>query len=155
VQRFAEFCLDVTPRFTPDGRLLLDGGTSGRILTLNGGSAVTAQTFAQERYGVVGRAIVKNRARGTSVTVENTEPLSAGGCVRVVKRARQTGFDALRYKAPTEIRPERAGCRPPAADAAQCFAAFPGDTEILEETPQGCRALFVMRDARFGERPGE
>ena len=148
VQRFAEFCCGTKPRFTLDGRLLLDGAKSGETLRIDARSAVTAQTFAQERYGVVGSVIVKNRALGTRVRVENTAFTAIGGvCGRVVNVPRKTGFDAMRHTAAYQIAQSGADfvrCR---LTLPQCFAAFPGDTVELEDSPLGVHGTFFVAAA--------
>lgn len=149
VQRFAEFCLGTQPRFTPQGRLLLDGAHSGRSLTIDDKIPVTAQSFVQERYGVVRRAIVINRALGARTVVENADFAALGGMrERVVNVPRKTGFDAMRHSGVYQI--TRSGrdfvrCR---LTLPQCFAAFPGDTVLLDNSPLGVRGEFFADASR-------
>ena len=149
VQRFAEFCCGTKPRFTPEGRLLLDGAKSGRTLTVDRKSAVTGQTFAQERYGVISSVIVKNRSLGTRVRVENAEFAAMGGAgERVVNVPRKTGFDAMRHTAAYQIAKSGADfvrCR---LTLPQLFAAFPGDSVELSDSPLGVRGTFYVAAAR-------
>ena len=150
VQRYAEFCLGVRPRFTPGGKLILDGGESGRTLTVDGSTAVTEQMFAQERYGVISEALVKSRARyGGSVKVENESFSAIGGqSRRVISVPRKTGFDAMRHTGAYQI--EKSGadfvrCR---LTVPQCFAAFPGDRVLLEKTPLGVTGEYFVSASR-------
>ena len=150
LQRFAEFCLGVSPRFAPDGKLILDGADSGRVLTVDGSTAVTAQIFAQERYGVISEATVKSRARyGGSVTVKNESFAAIGGqSRRVVSVPRKTGFDAMRHTGAYQIGKSGADfirCR---MTLPQCFAAFPGDKVVLQKTPLGVTGEFFVSASR-------
>lgn len=149
LKRFAEFCLGVRPRFTPAGKLLLDGAESGRRFTVDGNTPVIAQTYGQDRYGVISEALVKNRALGSSVTVENPAFQALGGKrVRVVNVPRKTGFDAMRHTGAYQI--ARSG-----ADFIRCrltlpalFAAFPGDRAVLVATPLGVTGEFAVNASR-------
>ena len=149
VKRFAEFCLGVRPRFTAAGRLLLDGGTSGRRFTVDGNTPVTAQSYGQDRYGVISEALVKNRALGTSVTVENAAFRAIGGrCARVINVPRKTRFDAMRHTGAYQIAQS-------SVDFIRCrltlpalFAAFPGDTAVLADTPLGVTGEFTVSASR-------
>ena len=149
LKRFAEFCLGVRPRFTPAGRLLLDGADSGRRFVVDKTTPVTAQVYAQDRYGVVSEAIVKNRARGTQVTVENAEFKRMGGkCVRVVNVPRKTGFDAMRHTGAYRIAQSKADLIRCRLTVPECFAAFPGDTAVLNATPLGITGTFTVSASR-------
>lgn len=149
LSRFAEFCLGVTPRFTPGGTLVLDGARSGNSLTVTAATPVTAQVFAQDRYGVISEAIVKNRALGTSLTVQNEDFLAMGGKrVRVVNVPRRTGFDAMRHTGAYQIEKSKAGfirCR---LTLPALFAAFPGDRALLQSTPLGVTGEFYVSASR-------
>ena len=149
VRRFAEFCLGVTPRFSPAGTLILDGAESGRTLTVDAKTALSAQTFAQERCGVIGSAVVKNRVFRTQVTVTNQSlDEFGGGGRRVINVPRRTSFDAMRHTGAYQIR--RSGrdflrCR---LTLPQLFAAFPGDRVLLEETPIGVDGDWYVSASR-------
>ena len=158
LRRFAEFCLGVQPRFTPAGTLLLDGADSGRSFTVDGGTPVTAQTYGQDRYGVISEAIVKNRVRGTRVTVDNPAFQEIGGsCSRVINVPRMTGFDAMRHTGAYQIAQSEADfirCR---LTLPALFAAFPGDRAVLNATPLGITGEFTVRASRCfadGKRAG-
>ena len=116
---------------------------------MDGATAVTAQVYGQDRYGVVSEVLVKNRALGTEVTVENPAFRALGGrCVRVVNVPRRTGFDAMRHTGAYQIeksRREFIRCR---LTAAECFAAFPGDRAVLNATPLGITGTFRVSASR-------
>jgi len=150
VQRFCEFCLGLRPRFTPAGTLLLDGMSGGRQLVIDDSVPVTAQTFAQERYGVISEITVRSRARyGGSVTVKNESFAALGGqCARVLSVPRTVGFDAMRHTGAYRI--EKSGadflrCR---ITLPQLFAAFPGDRVTLAHSPLGITGEFFVSASR-------
>lgn len=149
VSRFAEFCLGLRPRFRPDGTLLFDGAESGRTLQIDGGTAVSAQRWRFDRYGVISNAIVKNRAYGTRAEVCNEEILALGGkCVRVINVPRSTGFDAMRHTGAYQIgksSEELETCR---ITLAAAFAAFPGDRVAMSASPLGVQGVFSVESAQ-------
>ena len=149
VSRFAEFCLGLQPRFDPEGRLLLDGGDSGTRLRLDGTGALTEERLVQDRYGVLSGVIVKNRAAGSSVTVENVPFKAIGGsCIKVLNVPRYTGFDAMRHTGEYQIEKSQAGLLRWRITLPQCFAAFPGDRVTAVQTPLGVRGEFTVESSR-------
>lgn len=149
LSRFTEFCLGATPRFTPGGTLVLDGGGSGRSLTVTAATPVTAQVFSQDRYGVFSEVIVKNRFLGTSLTVRNEDFLAMGGkCVRVINVPRRTGFDAMRHTGAYQIAKSRTDLTRCRLTLPALFAAFPGDRAVLESTPLGVTGEFYVSASR-------
>ena len=149
LSRFAEFCLGVRPRFTPAGRLLLDGADSGRYFTVTAATAVSAQTYAQERYSVVSEVVVLNRVLGTQARVEDPRAKAMGiKRVRVVNVPRKTAFDSMQHTAAYQTGQGWRNflrCRLTVAD---CFPAFPGDRAVLEWTPLGITGEFTVDATR-------
>lgn len=158
VQRFCEFCLGRTPRFDPAGRLLLDGGDSGKTWSLTGRTPVTAERYVQDRYGVLSAATVKNRVRGTSVTVDNPAFQALGGqCVRVVNVPRRLGFDAMRHTGAYQIRRSGGDFLRLRLTVPELFPAFPGDRAELTDDPLGVGGSFRVWSTRCfadGKRAG-
>ena len=150
VKNFAEFCLGLRPRFSAEGILLLDGDDSGRVFNVSGRTPVTAQSYAQERYGVISRVLVKNRTKGgTTVTVENEAFQAIGGnCVRIVSVPRKTAYDAMRHTGSYQIAKSREDSLRCRLTVPQCFAAFPGDRAVLLETPLGISGTFKVLASR-------
>lgn len=149
LSRFAEFCLGVTPRFTPGGTLVLDGAKSGNSFTVTAATPVTAQTFSQDRYGVLSEAIVKNRSLGTSLTVYAEDFLAMGGkCVRVINVPRKTGFDAMRHTGAYQLAKSKTDLIRCRLTLPALFAAFPGDRAVLEGTPLGVTGEFYVSASR-------
>ena len=150
VSRFAEFCLGLRPRFSAEGTLLLDGDDSGRIFTVSGRTPVTAMSYVQERYGVISRALVKNRTSGgATVTVDNEQFQAIGGnCVRIVSVPRKTAYDAMRHTGSYRIAKSGENFLRCRLTVPQCFAAFPGDRAVLLETPLGITGSFKVLSSR-------
>ncbi len=149
LSRFAEFCLGLRPRFRPDGTLVFDGAESGRTLHIDGNTAVSAQVFRFDRYGVITNAIVKNRAYGTRTEVCNDALLAIGGkCVRVINVPRYTGFDAMRHTGAYQIEKSSAEMETCRMTLAATFAAFPGDRVVMSASPLGVRGEFFVESAR-------
>lgn len=147
--RFAEFCLGLRPRFRPDGTLVLNGAESGTVLRLGADTALTAQRYVQERYGVLSGVLVKNRVLGTAVTVENQAFADMGGQRRIVVNVpRYTGFDAMRHTGQYRIKKSMAELERCRITLPQVFAAFPGDRVLLEETPLGVSGAFRVESTR-------
>lgn len=158
LSRFAEFCLGVRPRFSPEGVLVLDGGNGGRRLRLDGETAVSAQRFTQDRYGVLSAAVVKNRVLRSSVTVENEAFRAIGGqCVRVLNVPRHTGYDAMRHTGAYRIAKSREEFVRWRLELPGLFAAFPGDRVTAAQSPLGVTGEFLVWSSRCfadGEKSG-
>ena len=149
LRRYAEFCLGLRPRFSPEGRLILDGADSGRHVTLDGSTPATSQRLVQDRYGVISDVIVKNRVAGSSVTVENAPFKAMGGkCVRVLNVPRYTGFDAMRHTGQYQIEQSRAELLRWTVTLPECFAAFPGDRVTVTGSPLGLAGEFRVESSR-------
>ena len=149
LNRYAEFCLGLRPRFDRDGTLVLNGEDSGRRLHIGADTPMSRQRFVQDRYGVVSGVVVKNRVLSTRVTVENEEFQAMGGqCRRVVNVPRHTGFDTMRHTGQYQIRKSMAGLEYCRITLPQMFAAFPGDHVQMEDTPLGIGGLFRVESSR-------
>lgn len=149
LRRFAEFCLGLRPRFRPDGVLVVDGAESGKVLRVGGDTAVCAQRFGLDRYGVITDAIVKNRVYGTRTQVRNEEMLALGGkCVRVINVPRYTALDAMRHTGAYQIEKSSADMLRCRLTLAEPFAAFPGDRVLMETSPLGINGAFSVESSR-------
>jgi hypothetical protein len=149
ISRFAEFCAGMKPRFDREGRLILNGAKGTRELEISYKTPISAQTYTQDRYGVISQATVKNRVLGTSVTVENAPFLALGGrCLRLVNVPRKTTWDAMRYTGTYQIKKSAEEFRRCSLTVPELFAAFPGDVAVLEGTPLGITGRFLVWETR-------
>ena len=149
IDAFARFGAGLRPRFSPEGRLILDGERGGREVEINARTAVSAQSFTQDRYGVVSTAVVKNRVLGTQAVVENSAFLALGGqCRRFVNVPRKTAWDAMRHTGTYQIRRSAENFRTCTLTLPELFAAFPGDRAVLANTPLGVDGSFLVTLSR-------
>lgn len=149
IDSFAQFCAGVRPRFSREGRLVLDGEKGGRERVFSGSTGISAQSFTQDRYGVISSALVKNRVLGSEAVVTNPEFLSLGGCCRrVVSVPRKTAFDAMKHTGTYQIRRSGENFRSCSLTLPGLFAAFPGDVAVLQDTPLGVDGRFTVRQSR-------
>lgn len=149
VNAFARFGAGLRPRFSPDGRLVLDGEHGGRALEINAGTAISSQGFVQDRYGVISTAVVKNRVTGSEAVVENPGFLALGGmCRRIVNVPRKTAWDAMRHTGTYQIRHSAENFRTCTLTVPELFAAFPGDIAALKNTPLGVDGRFLVTLSR-------
>ena len=149
IDAFARFGAGLRPRFSPEGRLVLDGERGGRDLEINARTAVSSQSFVQDRYGVISAAVVKNRVLGSEAVVENEAFLALGGmCRRIVNVPRKTAWDAMRHTGTYRIRRSAENFRSCTLTLPELFAAFPGDRAELKNTPLGVDGRFLVTSSR-------
>ena len=149
IDKFAQFCAGVRPRFSPGGRLILDGERGGRERRITAATPISAQSFVQDRYGVISSALVKNRVLGSQTVVDNAQFQALGGrCRRIVNVPRRTGFDAMRHTGTYQIRRSAEGMRTMTLALPELFAAFPGDRAELRDTPLGVDGRYLVWQSR-------
>lgn len=145
LREFAEFCCGVKPRFSPEGRLVIDGEQLGRELKIDHKTAVKSIVYGEERYGVISRVRVKKYSSGVAVDVENPEFIALGGqCERVINVPKRTSYDAMRYTGEYQIKRSMEGYQTCQVVLPQCFAAFPGDRVKMEGSPIGLTGEFIV-----------
>lgn len=148
LEDFVWFGCGIKPRFTRDGVLLL-GEEAGQCFVVDGNTAATKQVFKSKRYGVISEVLVKNKALGTSDTIENSEFSKIGGCCRrVVNVPRKTRYDAMRATGNYQIAQSQADELVISITVPQIFAAFPGDSIELCNSPLGLSGEFYVSRTR-------
>lgn len=146
--RFAEFCCGFRPRFAPDGTLVPDGEKGGRLLRLDGRTALISQSYREDRYGVISHAVVKRRYTNHEEVVENSEFIALGGCCsRIVNVPKSTMYDAMRHEGEYQIKKSMELYRSARLKIAECFGAFPGDTVEMSDSPLGISGRFMVYSA--------
>lgn len=147
--RFAEFCLGLSPRFSPEGKLLLDGKSGGRSFSVDGKTPVESIKLVQDRYGVVIRAIVKNRVYGSTAEVDNEAVRGLGmEARRVISVPRTTGYDAMRHTGAYQIEKSMEDFDRVSLTLPEPFAAFPGDRLSIASSPLGISGQYLVRSSR-------
>lgn len=148
LKEFCRFAGSITPRFSADGVLILDG-SGGEDCVIDRLTPVTAAVLSDCRYGVVSRVLVKNKSAGTQQTIDNTPYLSRGALAgRVVNVPRRTGYDAMRFTGQYQIENSVAGKRYVELTLPALFAAFPGDRVSLAYIPMGLYGNYMVCKSR-------
>lgn len=148
IENFAWFGGGVRPWVDRNGTLRLDGA-HGRSLFLDCGSAICSQRYSATRYGVISAVTVVNRSMGAVSEVKNQEFLDRGGsCRRVITVPKTTGYDAMRHTGRYQIERSREEERLNTIETPQLFAAFPGDTIELADSPAGISGRFSVLRTR-------
>lgn len=152
---FVHFSAGITPRFLPDGTLVLRTDYRGRSRRLSGDIPFSRLTYRDKRYGVISEVKVINRVMNTSKTVYNTAFIARGGAAgRVMNVSGATDARAMAYTGEFQIEKSSEGARsleivlPAEADI------LPGDTVDLDFSAFGIAGRFtaasVTRSADIG-----
>lgn len=153
LSRFTEYYGGFTPRFTPTGELLLSREAEGKRLALNGEAALSLR-YTDSRYGVLSEVLVKDKALGARLLVENAELKQRGGCCRrVVYMPRKSGYTAMRYTGEYQIMKSKEGQRQLELELPGAFLASPGDVVQLSCGDCGVEGTFRVSEAE--SRGGE
>lgn len=148
LEDFFWFCGGIRPRFSKEGVLLLDGSV-GKLLHIDGSTAVAEQVFTAARCGVISEVLVRHLSGGAERVVENEVFKAEGGnCRRVVHVPRRTDYQAMRHTGEYQIRRSQLGSRVCRLRLPELFAAFPGDRVILSDSPAGIRGTFTVSRSR-------
>ena len=77
LSRFAGYAAGIEPRFTRDGKLIINSDEGNRI-TLDSSDGGYDIIRREKRYGVISSVLVKNKVWGTRTTVTNSEFTARG-----------------------------------------------------------------------------
>ena len=148
LEDFVWFSGGIRPRFSRDGILLLDN-SPGKNLLVDKNTAVFSQKYTEQRYGVISSVLVNNKALNISSIVENQEFSARGGnCRRVVSVPRNTFYDVMRHTGNYQLERSREEQLVLEISLLQPFAAFPGDTLTIEDSPLGVCGSFLVSESR-------
>lgn len=149
VENYAWFCGGIRPRVDRDGVLLLNG-EKGRELEMSGDAAIIgSQSYTEKRYGVISSALVINKSLGISSLVEDEKFIARGGaCRRVVTVPKLTWYDAMRHTGAYQLERSKEGSALMTLSVPSLFAAFPGDSIKLTDSPLGLRGLYYVEKSR-------
>ena len=95
---FARYHGGVQPRFDVFGALSVDGGETGRTVTVDDRTGVTSLSLRDKRYGVRSEIVVLDRGSREPRRVRNDGFLAQGGsCRRVMTMPAKSAYEAMRY----------------------------------------------------------
>lgn len=102
---FAKYHGGVEPWLDVYGRLYLNGGERGRLLSLTDEEGVTALSWRDKRYGVYSEILVRDRGSLTVGRVSNAPFLAQGGaCRRVLTMPAKSAYETMRYSGEYQLR---------------------------------------------------
>lgn len=154
LREFAEFSGGISPRFLPDGTLLLKK-ESGRVWTLDAGAPVLEMELQRRRYGVIAQVTVVNRVRGTVETVRNEEFLARGGSAeRVLNVTGGADWQSMRYTGEYRIGQSRKDADLLTVTLAGTTELLPGDRAALTLTQVGVSGTFPVTEVEL-EQTGQ
>lgn len=155
LREFLEFSGGLEPRFTAQGKLLLDGRKPGNTLVVSGNTPLLSTELSDIRYGVISEVLVK-KSRGGSSTVQNERFLARGGSARqVLNVPRYLSYDAMRYSGEYQIRQSMEESVSCTIALPTLFAAFAGDRVRLDSTPIGLTGTFRVSQSRCWAEAGQ
>jgi hypothetical protein len=129
------------------GRLVLSPHPDERVLEVTGQTPITQWEYREERYGVLSRVAVRQRASWETCWVEDREFLAQGGCAsRVVTVPNETGDVAMRWSADYQLKASRRERVRLTLTLPGAFLAWPGD--LVEVKRGGFGANGTYRVAR-------
>jgi prophage tail gpP-like protein len=144
IENYSWFCGGIMPRVTREGVLLLNG-EAGNRLELTAESAICQQSFVRKRYGIISEVLVYNKSLGITSTVENSAFKARGGrCRRVITVPQTTGYDAMRHTGSYQIERSEDEEQVMTVTVPAIFAAFPGDTVVLRDSPLGMTGEYYV-----------
>lgn len=126
--QFARYYGGITPRFDPQGRLVLLPFEDKPVRLLSSELPITKLLLRHKRYGVLSQVQVQNSVTKAIQTVKNEAFLQEGGsCSRVLMVPRNTGYQSMRYTAQYQLaQSERERVRLEVT-VAEGFVAWPGE----------------------------
>ncbi len=148
---FARYHGGVAPRFDRRGQLVLTGWSGGQERVIGDGTAITALTCRDRRYGVLSQVLVRDRWSGRVERVENAAFRQAGGMARrVLTMPGRSNYKAMRYSGKFQLDKSAAGLRRLEVTAAEAFCAWPGDLVRVERTGWDWNGLYRAAGVTVG-----
>lgn len=148
LSRFTEYYGGFSPVVTPLGELILVKEDAGTLRCIDRNTPVFALRCRERRYGVFSEVLVKDRAKGTEVLVENGELKRKGGsCRRVIYMPRKSSFAAMRYTGEYQIRKSQEEQLEIELLLPGAFLAQPGDLVNLQREDLGITGTYRVKEA--------
>ena len=147
-----------TPRFTVAGALVAaPERDTGRRLRIGDGDPVLSCTWREDHYGVLTEALVIDKIRNVSYSVQNPDMIQKGGqCRRVIYTPGQSTWAAMRYTGQYQIERSREEELSVEVALPGNFLAYPGDRVELSLSRLGLAGTYRVTEAEnvCSERSG-
>ena len=147
-----------TPRFTVAGALVAaPERDTGRRLRIGDGDPVLSCTWREDHYGVLTEALVIDKTRNVSYSVQNPDMIQKGGqCRRVIYTPGQSTWAAMRYTGEYQIQKSREEEAAVEITLPGNFLAYPGDRVELSLSRLGLAGTYRVAEAEnvCSERSG-
>lgn len=151
IRDFACYHNGVIPRFDREGTLILSGWEDGEAIRLWDDVPVTGLSYAQSRYGVFSRVVVRDRTRDAVEIVRDEQFEQRGGmCRRVITTGGRSTAAAMRETADYQLRASRAERIRCEVTVPALFYAFPGDLIRIGRTDFGANGTYRVRETVTG-----
>ena len=151
VYEFARYYGGVAPRFDRQGRLVLTGWSDSGERVVGDGTAVTALTCRDRRYGVLSRVLVRDRWSGQVEAVDNAGFLARGGRARrVITMPERGSYQAMRYTGQFQLDKSASQLQRLEITVAEPFAAWPGDLVRVGRTGWDWNGLYRAAQVTVG-----
>ena len=162
---FAGYYAGISPRFDPQGRLVIAAWKDGKKKYLGDSVPVTSITCKEKRYGVFSQVWVRDKSQKTMEKVKNPTFMTQGGCCRrVITMPGKSSYKAMRYSGEYQLKQSELERRQMTVVVAQAFWARPGELIELvhsawkqtgtwrvaeakmEQTAKGRQTVLTLRD---------
>ena len=151
VYDFARYYNGVTPRFDRLGRLALSPWGDEKTRLLGDRTPVRRLVCGEQRYGVLSSVLVRDKARGATVTAKNETFLAAGGsCRRVMNTAGRSTNAAMARAGQFQLDKSRLEYRQCRAEIPEAFFAWPGELLEVKRTGFGWNGVYRVLESETG-----
>ena len=151
VYEFARYYGGIAPRFDRQGRLVLTGWSDSGERVVGDGTAVTALTCRDRRYGVLSQVLVRDRWSGQVEAVDNADFLARGGRARrVITMPERSSYQAMRYTGQFQLDKSASQLQRLEITVAEPFAAWPGDLVRVGRTGWDWNGLYRAAQVTVG-----
>lgn len=145
---FARYYGGVTPRFDPQGLLVLSPFADGKVTPIGGELPIKRLVLREKRYGVLSQVQMQNNVTKAIQTVKNEAFLQEGGsCSRVLMAPRNTSYQSMRYTAQYQLAQSQGERVRVELFLAQEFVAWPGELVALNLPSFGGNGRYRVLEA--------
>lgn len=144
LKRYCRYASNIQPRFSKDGKLILDKAAGDSAL-INSDKDVVAVRLHNERYGIISTVQMINRVTGQIYTVNNQKFINSGGKRRhVMTIPRNLGANAARYTGEYQIAESEREKKYVELTMTVQFRFFPGDVVHIFNDALGLDGTYTV-----------